>query len=219
MKKLDERLNQLKTLILDMGSLVEKSLKQALEILLDNKQNLVSELKERERKINSLQIKIAKHCFKILAKEGPVAKDLRLILAIISINTDLERMGDLALNIANKAMNIKEKSSLKNAILSFKKMFSLSSQMAHLALKALVDESADQAKQVLLQDDAVDKARSEVHLLLVKVGESKPHLVKDCITLVMMAGQLERTADHATNIAEEVVFLKTARDIRHQLSD
>ena len=216
--KLDERLNYIRSLILNMGGFVEKTISSSYDILLDKNvsSNIMNELKKREKDINSLQIRVSRVCFKILARESPVAGDLRLILAIGGTNTDLERMGDLALNIASRAESVKKDPILDDTIHNFETMFAEVSKMVHESLDAFVAEDAELGRKILIQDDKVDQIRNKIRDSLEKITSSYNHLIKPCIDLIIIAGELERIADHATNIAEKVIFLKTGDDIRHQ---
>ena len=216
--KLDERLNYIRSLILDMGGFVEKTIASACDLLLDKNPNpnIMHELKNREEKINTLQLKVSRVCFKILARESPVAGDLRLILAIVNTNTDLERMGDLAFNIAMRVESIEKDPILDEMIYMYEGMFAQVSKMVHSSLDAFVAEDERLARKILIQDDNVDQIRDKVRKGLEEITVSHHRLIKPCIDLIIMAGELERIADHATNIAEEVIFLKTGDDIRHQ---
>ena len=216
--KLDERLSHIKSLILDMGGLVEKTLAESCELLLKKNQNhsILQKLQKREEKINTFHLKIARSCFKNLAREGPVARDLRLILAVVNTNTDLERMGDLAFNIAVKAQDIQGESLLNELFKLFEKMFSQVSLMTRQALSAFVEEDEKQAREILFQDDVVDQVRDDIRRQAEQTSAAEPRLIKLCIDLIIIAGQLERIADHTTNIAEEVIFLETGDDVRHQ---
>jgi len=216
--KLDERLNYIRSLILNMGGLVEKTISCACDILLSRHPNpdIMYELRRREEEINTLQIKVSRVCFKILARESPVAGDLRLILAIVNANTDLERIGDLAFNIAGKAELVKKDPILSEMIGLFEIMFDQVSKIVHKSLDSFVVEDERLARKILIQDNNVDQIRNKIRKGLEEIALSHIHLIKPCIDLIIMAGELERVADHATNIAEEVIFLKTGDDIRHQ---
>ena len=217
---MDEQLNYIRSLVLQMGELVEKTISSAAHILLKktpNNKSLTEELKTREEKINNLQLKVARLCFKMLARQSPVAGDLRFILAITNTNTDLERMGDLAFNIGNRAQFIQKDPILDEATrLLFKKMFKKVSNMVRKSLDAFVSKDDKQARQILIQDDEVNHIRNKIRSTLEDITVSYKHLIKTGIDLIIMAGELERIADHTTNIAEEIIFLKTGDDIRHQ---
>ena len=216
--KLDERLNYIRSLILNMGVFVEKTISSSCDILLnkDIHHDIMYELGKQEEKINTLQLKVSRVCFKILARESPVAGDLRLILAIVNTNTDLERMGDLAFNIAGRAKSVKKNPILNEIISLFETMFAQVSKMVHKSLDAFVAEDERLARKILIQDDIVDQTRNKIRTGLEEITVSHNHLIKPCVDLIIIAGELERIADHATNIAEEVIFLKTGDDIRHQ---
>ena len=215
--KLDERLNYIRSLILNMGAFVEKTISSSCDILLKNApSDIMCELKEREENINKLQLRVSRVCFKILARESPVAGDLRLILAIVSANTDLERMGDLSLNIAEKAQFVQKDPILEEIITLFETMFHQVSAMTHKSLDSFVAEDEKLAKAILVQDDKVDQIRNQIRAGLEDITLAHNRLIKPCIDLIIIAGELERIADHATNIAEEVIFLKTGDDVRHQ---
>lgn len=218
--KLSEKLNYIRSLILTMGGFVEKNISSAYEILLKKQVdlNLMEETLVREGKINDLQLKIFRLCFKMLARQSPVARDLRMLLAILSANTDLERMGDLAVNVAKRAESIGKEPIWEEAIGLFKKIFVQVSKMVHKSLDAFVDEDEKLARSILIQDDNVDQIRDKIRMLLDETTEKSvpKHLIKQCLDLIIIASELERIADHATNIAEEVIFLKTGDDVRHQ---
>ncbi len=217
--KLDDRLNYIKALILKMGSFVEKTIICSFDILLNKYQDqqILTELKQREKDINALQLKVSRVCFKILARESPVAKDLRLILATINANTDLERMGDLAFNIASRAWSIDKDPVLDEVVHGlFEKMFDQTSKMVRKSLDAFVGGDERLARQILIQDNNVDDIRTNIHSVLEEISIQHKHLIRSCIGSIIIAGELERIADHATNIAEEIIFLKTGDDIRHQ---
>lgn len=217
--KLDERLNYIQFLILQMGDYVEQTILCSCNILLgkegDSKNN-ISGLREREEAINTLQLKISRFCFKILAKESPVAKDLRFILAIINTNTDLERMGDLAFNITERAQLVQKDPTLDKIIKLFESMFLKVNQMVQQSLNSFVKVDEKQARQILIQDEAVNQIRDKIRSDLEDITILHQHLIKPCIDLIIIAGEIERIADHTTNIAEEIIFLKTGNDIRHQ---
>jgi len=218
--KLDEKLNYIRSMILNMGGSVEKTISVAYVMLLKepSTEQLMQDLLNREKDINALQLKISRACFKILAREAPVARDLRIILAILNVNTDLERIGDLAISITRKASFINKEPVLNESIGFFKKMFDHVSSMVRQSLDAFVDENETMARSILIQDDSVDRVRDKIRINLEEISgrDTYKHLIKKCIDLIIIAGALERIADHATNIAEEIVFLKTGHDIRHQ---
>ena len=212
--KLDEKLHSIRSLILDMGDLVGQSISLSSEVFLKGRA-LIKELRLREKKINALQLKISKECFKVLAQEAPVARDLRLIISIVHANTDLERMGDLALNIAKRTQGFKRDSLLEEPLELFARMFEQVIRMVHHSLEAFVEENEEQARKILKADARVNQIRDDIRKKLEMVTSRHQHLIRPGIDLVLIVGEIERIADHVTNIAEEIIFFKTGDDIRH----
>ena len=221
LKLFDERLNHLKSLIASMGGCVEQMLKEASMIIFQKstaqeKEKLYHVIREREVEIDSLQIKLGKYCFRLLAVQSPVAKDLRMILSIISANTSLERMGDLSLNIAKRGKDLKEDPLLETALHCLEKMFTHISLMVLDCLDSFINEDENLARKVILQDKKADELKDKICVELKKCILHNTELIDTCIQLVGIAEKLERVGDQATNIAEEVVFLQTGLDIKHQ---
>ena len=218
-KLFDERLNQLKSLIAGMGGCVEQMLKEASMIIFQkeaNKERLYEIIREREIEIDSLQIKLGKYCFRLLAVQSPVAKDLRMILSIISANTSLERMGDLSLNIAKRGKVLKEDPLLETSLQRLEQMFIHISLMVVDCLDSFINEDEKLARHVILQDKKADELKEKICSELKSCILKNSELIDTCIQLVGIAEKLERVGDQATNIAEEVVFLQTGMDIKHQ---
>ena len=215
---LDERLSYIKSLALSMGSCVEKTIADAKDIVINNasSQEKLSVINKREEEINYLQVKLSKACFRSLARQAPVAKDLRLILTVLNANTDLERMGDLAANIAKKAKKMDTHSSLNHSYSLLDKMFCETIEMVRLSLNAFVKEDSPMARKVLEMDDRVDQLQKQIFQDLENIMKSEVSLIPTGIRLITVSGGIERIADHATNIAEEIIFLTTGRDIRHK---
>ncbi len=218
--KLNERLDYIRSLILKMGRLVEEAISSAYQVLLKKKTDpkLFQEMMKREKKVNNFQLKVSRVCFKILAQQSPVATDLRIILAILSANTDLERMGDLAVNITKRATTIDKDPVWDKVISLFEEIFNQVSKMVHKSLDAFIDEDEQLARNILVQDDNVDRIRNKIRTCLEQTAKQSPpkNFIRQCMDLIIIAGELERIADHTTNIAEEIIFLKTGDDIRHQ---
>ncbi len=211
---LDNQLEELKKLILLMGGHVEKSLSVAITALLEKdlaKFNLVHDI---EKKINEAHIQVDNACMAMLAKQGPVAKDLRLILSIIKINTDLERMGDQAVNIAFTGKDYLGREPLLQ-INHITRMTELAGQMVKDSLDSFVRGDLDLAKKILMMDDEVDELKNKVFHELISHIKLNPLHVEACMDIILIARNLERLGDHATNIAEDVIFAVTGKDIRH----
>lgn len=202
-----------------MGGCVEQMLKEASMIIFQKnteKEKLYHVIRNREIEIDSLQIKLGKYCFRLLAVQSPVAKDLRMILSIISANTSLERMGDLSLNIAKRGKNLKEDPLLETALLRLEEMFTHISLMVLDCLNSFINEDEKLARKVILQDKKADQLKDTICIELKKCILQNTELIDTCIQLVGIAEKLERVGDQATNIAEEAVFLQTGLDIKHQ---
>ncbi len=219
LKLFDKRLSHLKSLIASMGGCVEQMLKEASMIIFQkgaDKEKLYHIIRNREIEIDSLQIKLGKYCFRLLAVQSPVARDLRMILSIISANTALERMGDLSLNIAKRGKNLKEDPLLENSLNCLESMFVHISLMVLNCLDSFINEDEKQARKVIVQDQKADDLKDKICVELKKCILQNTKLIDTCIQLVGIAEKLERVGDQATNIAEEVVFLQTGLDIKHQ---
>lgn len=218
-KFFDERLSHLKSLIASMGGCVEQMLKEASMIIFQkkaNKEKLYYIIRDREIEIDSLQIKLGKYCFRLLAVQSPVAKDLRMILSIISANTALERMGDLSLNIAKRGKDLKEDPLLKTALQRMEEMFIHISLMVQDCLNSFINEDEALARKVIRQDKKADHLKDTICIELKKCILQNLELIDTCIQLVGIAEKLERVGDQTTNIAEEAIFLQTGLDIKHQ---
>jgi phosphate transport system protein len=214
---IDSQLEDLKKLTLEMGGLVEKAITITTTGLLKKELNSFKEVHHIEESINELQMKIDEHCLQVLAKQGPVAKDLRLILSIIKINTDLERMGDQCVNVSHLGRELIERS-FTNSLQDLEQMFRCAAEMVKAALDSFVKMDVIAAQKVLLMDDQVDAYKKKINedsVALMKVDGA--HL-QDHLDFILIARNLERLGDHATNIAEDVIFAFSGRDVRHGLS-
>ena len=215
---LDKRLTHLKGLIASMGGCVEQMIKEVGTLSFEeirDKEQLFDLIQIRERKIDEFQIRLDKYCFRALARQAPVARDLRMVLSILSINTSLERMGDLALSIAKRAKGIEQDPLLDLSLEKLGKMFNYIASMVRNCLDAFINEDEELAKKVILQDDQADKLKYEIGQELKKCILANVELVDTAIQLVSISEKLERIGDQATNIAEEVIFLETGMDIKH----
>ncbi|MGI9548952.1 MAG: phosphate signaling complex protein PhoU [Bdellovibrionales bacterium] len=216
---LDKRLTQLKSLIASMGGCVEQMLVDAKKITFRkdiNKENLYQIVRTREIEIDSLQVQLDKYCFRALARQAPLAKDLRIILSIISANTSLERMGDLSLSIAKKGKNLKEDPLLEDSLKSLEEMFNHIYSMVLSCLNSFINEDEKMAREVIQLDHKADQLKESISLKLKECILENTDLIDTCIQLVSISEKLERIGDQATNISEEVVFMQTGLDIKHQ---
>ena len=168
--------------------------------------------------VNALQIEIDDRCLKLLALQQPMASDLRLITSAMKINADLERIGDQAVNIA---VRVREMGAFANIDLpvDIPKLASLASAMVRKALQAFIEADAELADSVLLLDDQVDEMNDAAFYALSTLIKEKPELTPQSLNALIIARNLERVGDHATNIAEDVIFMVSARDVRHHAGD
>lgn len=215
--RLDERLTYMKSLACAMGECVEQTISDTQEIVFGKAsiENQLNTIKKREDEINSLQLKLSKACFRALARQAPVAKDLRLILTFLYANTDLERMGDLAINIAHRTQKMDTDPCLEPCYSILEKMFQSTIQMVRLSLKSFMEEDIQIAKNVLEMDDVVDSCQTQIKKKSKEIMKDQPHLISTSVEFIIVSSGLERIADHSTNIAEEIIFLQTGDDIRH----
>lgn len=213
-RNIDNQLEELKKLMLEMGGYVEKSLATAMEGIFKQDLNLLSSVHEIEKNVNEMQLKIDNACLNILAKQGPVAKDLRLILSMIKMNTDLERMGDQCVNMAYIGKDlIKRGQSVSFA--DIEKMSISARSMVKGSLDCFVRLDSVAAEKILKMDDDVDDLKNQVVKNCIEIIKQNPIFTESCLDLILIARNLERLGDHATNIAEDVIFAFTGKDIRH----
>jgi phosphate transport system protein len=209
-----EELDQLKTKLLEMSSLVEAAIQRSISAVTQKDRGAAEEVFRNEARINTIEVEIDEFAINLLALHQPMAADLRLIVAALKINTDLERMGDLAVNIAQRAMSLMEEPVIKPMI-DIPHIAGLVQSMVRKSLDAFVTRDADLARSVLASDDAVDSLRTASYHELVSYMEHDPENIKAALDLLAITRNLERLADHSTNIAEDVLFLVKGIDVRH----
>ncbi len=214
-RHIDSELQELKDLALQMGGFVEKAFESAALTILGQNQAAFDDVHRFELKINELQIRIDEACVNCLAKQAPVAKDLRLVIAITKINTDLERMGDQAVNIALSARDM-YKSFPKIAIHpEIRQMITEVRAMVRSVLDAFANRNVELSREILQKDDLVDALKDSLIREMKAKMTAGPDQIECSLAFIMIAKNLERMADHATNIAEEVIYLATGKDVRH----
>lgn len=214
-RHIDNELKSLKDLVLQMGGYVESTLDASTTALLRFSKEIVESVQALEKKINELQIQIDEECVNFLAMQAPVARQLRLVIAIVKINTDLERMGDQCVNITISALEYSKAESQDRVPANLLRMITEVKNIVHSALDAFARQDVELAEHVLTLDDQIDELKEEIIRLSLEKMEQAPHLVRGFLSLIMTARNLERLADHATNIAEEVIYLATGADVRH----
>ena len=211
-------LNELKERLLWMGSLAERAVHQSVHAALDSDEQLAKRVLDEEGAINELQIEIDDRVVQLLALHQLMAMDLRFVLAISRINNDLERIGDQAVNIAQGAQRILRHPRVKPYV-DLPRMSEVAEEMMRDSLNAVVRRDVDLARKVLMSDDKVDHYRDQIfrELLTYMMGDSS--VVFPAFELILVAKNLERIGDHATNIAEDVIYIVQGQDVRHPAVD
>jgi phosphate transport system protein len=212
-----DELQLLKERLLEMGDLAASRIDRAMAGLIARDSLILGEVIQGDESVNHYQIEIDDRCFKLLALRQPMATDLRLIMATTRITADLERVGDLAVNIAEAAARYIQHPPVK-PLIDLPKMSDLAQQMLRDALSSFVSGEVALASDVLKRDDGLDDLKRQVFQDLLTYMLHNPELVAPALDLVLISRHLERVGDHATNIAEDIVFLVEGRDIRHQTS-
>ena len=209
-----EELQALKERLLEMGGLAEDRVRLALRALVERDGELVDKVLVGDTDINGLHIEIDDRCFKLLALHQPMAVDLRAIVAAVKINTDLERVGDLAVNIAEAVLRYLRHAPVKELI-DIPKMAEIAQEMLRDALDAYVRRDTAMARNVLNRDDELDMLKTSVFRELLDHMLNDPGTIEPALDLILISRHLERIGDHATNVAEDVIFMVSARDVRH----
>jgi len=209
-----EELEALLARLLEMGGLAEARVRDAVQGLVDRNTSLIDKVMTGDDPVNHLHIEIDERCFRLLALHQPMATDLRAIVAAVKINTDLERVGDLAVNIAEAAQRYTTHPPVKKLI-DIPQMGGIAQGMLHDALDAFVRRDTRLAQQVLNEDDRLDGLKTQVFRELLTYMLHDPATVEPALDLILISRHLERIGDHATNIAEDVIFMVSAQDVRH----
>jgi phosphate transport system protein len=214
LRHFEEELEELKSRLLEMSGLVESAIFTSVTALTTLDRQLSERVFDYEDRINSMEIEIDDMATRLLALHQPMATDLRFITAAIKINNDLERMGDLAIKIAKRALTLMEMPAVK-PLVDIPEMARRAESMVHKCLDAFVRRDSALAREVLLSDDAVDNLRVEIYRELIRAMQAEPANVPQYVDLMSVARSLERIADHSTNISEDVLFLIEGIDVRH----
>ena len=214
----EQELEELKQRLLWMAGLAEKSVHKAVQALFEKKEELANEVIEEENAINEMQIEIDERVISLLALQQPMAVDLRFILSVSRSNNDLERIGDQAVNIAQGVLRILRHPQVKPYV-DLPRMSSLVEGMVHDSLNAVVHRDAELARSVLVRDDEVDHVRDQIFRELLTYMMENSAVIFPAFELVLVAKNLERIGDHATNIAEDVIYMVAGRDVRHLAAD
>ncbi len=212
-----QQLAELKDKLLAMAALAQQSVESAVDAYLQRDKGLCKFVKQNEAAINTAQRELDEMAYDLLAKEQPMAVDLRFILAVIKINGDLERVGDQSMSIARRTKEILATEPVDLPV-DFAAMGEFAARMIRTALQALLDGDARLADSVREMDDEIDRMNRRAHADLLRLIQEQPRLTQQAMKGILVAKNLERIADHASNIATDVIFWIRGADVRHQLS-
>jgi phosphate transport system protein len=212
-----QQLAELKDKLLAMAALAQLAVESSVEAYLRRDKGLCKFVKQNERAIDTAQRELDEMAYELLAKEQPMAVDLRFILAVIKINGDLERIGDQSMSISRRTKEILPLDNVELPV-DFAAMGEFAGQMIRTALQALLDGDARLADSVREMDDEIDRMNRRAHNDLLKLIEEKPQYTQQAMNGILVAKNLERIADHSSNIATDVIFWIRGADVRHQLS-
>jgi phosphate transport system protein len=210
-----ESLEALKERLLAMGGLAEERVRVAVAGVADRDPDALQAVLTGDEPVNDLHIEIDDRCFKMLALHQPMAADLRTIVAAVKINTDLERVGDLAVNVAEAGKRYLQHAPVK-PLIDIPRMGDIAQLMLRDALDAFVRRDVALAEAVLVRDDDLDALKTQIFRELLTYMLQDPVTIEPALDLILISRHLERIGDHATNIAEDVIFMVSARDVRHQ---
>jgi len=213
-----EELDQLKERLLAMGGLAEERVRKKVRGLIDRDTAALDAVLSGDVPINDLHIEVDDRCVKLLALHQPMAADLRVIVAAVKINTDLERVGDLAVNIAEAGKRYLPHPPVK-PLIDIPRMGELAQTMLRDALDAFVRRDMLLAQAVLAADDTLDALKTQIFRELLTCMIQSPGTIEPALDLILISRHLERIGDHATNVAEDVIFILSAKDVRHPQAD
>lgn len=215
MRPFEGELNGLNGALQEMGALVAQSIHRSVLSLVDKNEDFAHQVLRDEARIDQLEIQIDDLVAGLIAREAPVARDMRFVVVGLKINTDLERMGDLAVGIVERSLSLMRQPELPMEV-PLTEIANLVESMVLTALDAFVKRDAQMARTVLLSDDGVDKLRNTISRQMVDAMKQHPDYIERALDYLLVARRLERIADHATNIAEDVIFMVNGVDVRHR---
>lgn len=213
-RQFDKELGDLKKKLLQMGATAESMIDQTITELVNRDDREAQKVLDQEEEMNLLQIEIDEAAMTLLATQQPVAMDLRFIFAASKINSELERIGDLAVNITQNVHVLVQQPALK-PLIDIPRMADIARRMVKESLDAFVKEDVILAQTVIMTDDQVDNLRDQIIRELLTYMMADPRAIERALALILIARHLERVADHATNIAEDVIYMSQGRDVRH----
>jgi phosphate transport system protein len=217
-KNFEEDLDKLRTRLIRMGSLVEEQVEFAFRAVRDGNNELAKIVTERDDKVDDLDLKIDKQCQRIFALSQPVASDLRLLLAAIKINNELERIGDIAAGVASMVLRSTDVTTIARRI-GGERIMNAAYMMVKSSLDAFINNDPGVARHIIPADDAVDSLRASMHSEVIEIMQNDPALIRGGAEFILALHNIERIAGHATNIAENVIFLAEAKLVKHSGPD
>jgi phosphate transport system protein len=215
MNKFEQELTGVKARVMEMGALAERTVAWASNALITRDRAVIAEVLAAEEKLDRFQVEIDSEAIRLITIYTPTAKDLRFLLMVVRINTELERIGDQAVNNC-EYVEMFLSDPPPRPLNDLSRMTEITCQMVHDALQAFDQEDVQKAGQVVTLDDEVDSLDRQVFKDLLTDRTDDPELIKRCMSLILLARSLERIADHAVNICEEVIYLVKGEDVRHQ---
>src|ERR1700704_1315069 len=213
-KNFEQQLRTLKDKLLLMGHHAKKMIADAIQALVERRPSLAEEVIQNDDALDQLELEIDNLCYEVLALEQPVARDLRFIATALKIVRDLERIGDTAVNIAERAAELLQEPELKRLI-DLPRMAEAAQRILKNSLDAFVNSDAELAEQVIQEDDFIDETYEQIFRELLTYMMQDPGFISRALKLIFIAKHLERVGDHSANIAEMVVFMVKGQDIRH----
>ena len=217
-RHIDVELTRVKEELVRMASLAESAIGLAVEALVSRDAELARQVIASDDAINTLELDIDELCLRAMALYQPEAKDLRLLTMALKINNDLERMGDQAVNIAERTLELLKEPLLK-PLIDIPRMAELAQQMVKESIDAFVHQDAMRARAICQRDDAVDRYDDQIFRELLTYMMEDPKAITRSVNLILVSRHLERIADHATNIAEDIIYLVEGRTIKHHAQD
>ncbi len=218
-RRFEEIEEELKNRLLHMGSLAEEMIHLAVTGLFERTDKFIQQVFDREKEVNKLHIEVDDRCLKLLALYQPASSDLRFIMAAVKINSDLERIGDQAVNVTQTSQFFIHNPPLEKKLFDIPRMAQLATQMLKESLDAFVNKDVELARMVMTRDSEEDELKRGAFNDLLKLMQSDPSTIQRALGLILISRNLERIADHATNIAEDVIFMVLGKDIRHHAED
>jgi phosphate transport system protein len=210
----DEQIQELMEKLVLMGRLAESMIQQSLRVMIERNESLTEDVQRKEKEVNELQLEIDDRAVKLTALQQPVGSDVRFLFMASRIATELERIGDQAINICENAHHVLKAPPLK-PLVDLPLMGELSEGMVRKSIEALVKRDCELARVVLEDEKDVDLFRDQIFRVLLTYMMADPGTIERALSLILMSRNLERVGDHATNIAEEVIYLVEGREIRH----